>query len=133
MDDDTPAELEEMIKQLEAPSCDHVGPYEKSGDNEEKIKGLFANYGYRIDDEGYAVPDEDEDDEEEPTAEPQGVLRVVAVDSAHSSDPDAFEYPDARRRHADEPIWGVWEHNPDEDAWDEVESGLTLAEAEDAS
>ena len=44
-----------------------------------------------------------------------------------------FEYPDAHRSHADEPVWGVWEHNPDEDAWAEVESGLTLAEAEDAS
>lgn len=54
------AELEEMIAQLEDPSCDHVGPYEKSGDNEENIKGLFAIYGYHIDDEGYAVPDEQE-------------------------------------------------------------------------
>jgi hypothetical protein len=125
------AELAEMIKQLEDPSCDVVGPYEKSGDNEELIKGLFAIYGYRIDDEGYAVPDEDEDedDEEEPTAEPQGVLRVVALDSAHG-DPDFFEYPDGNRKHADEPVWGVWEHDGSE--WTEVESGLTLREAEDS-
>lgn len=129
-DNDTPAELAEMIKQLEDPSCDHVGPYEKSGDNEEHIKGLFAVYGYRINDEGYAVSDEDEDDDEEPTAEPQGVLRVVAVDDAHSVTPGVFEYPDARRRHADEPIWAVWEHDGSE--WSEVESGLTLREAEDS-
>jgi hypothetical protein len=100
------AELSEMIDQLADPSCDVVGPYEKSGDNEELIKGLFATYGYRIDDEGYAVPDEDED--------AQGVLRVVAVDSAHSTDPDAFEYPDKRRSHADEPVWAVWEHDGSE-------------------
>lgn len=55
----TDTELDELIDQLEDPSCDHVGPYEKSGDNEELIKGLFANYGYHIDDEGFAVPDEE--------------------------------------------------------------------------
>jgi len=116
-----------------------VGQYEKSGDNEELIKGLFEIYGYHIDGEGYAVPDEDDDEEEEeeegevPVTSAQGVLRVVAVDDAHSLDPGVFEYPDARRSHADEPVWGVWEHNPDEDAWAKVESGLTLAEAEDAS
>ena len=49
-------ELEEMIRQLEDPDCDHVGPYAKSGDNEELIKGLLANYGYKINDEGYGVP-----------------------------------------------------------------------------
>ena len=47
-----------LIEQLADPSCPAVGPYEKSGDNEELIKGLFALYGYHIDDEGYAVPDE---------------------------------------------------------------------------
>jgi hypothetical protein len=40
-DDDTAAELAEMIKQLEDPSFDMVGPYEKSGDNEELIKLNF--------------------------------------------------------------------------------------------
>ena len=73
---------------------------------------------------------DDDDDEEVPVTDDQGVLRVVAVDYAHSTDPDAFQYPDARRRHADEPVWGVFEHDPDEDEWVEVESGLTLREAE---
>jgi hypothetical protein len=61
-DDDIPAELAEMITQLEDPSCDHVGPYEKDGDNEDRIKGLFEIYGYRINFEGYAVPAEDADE-----------------------------------------------------------------------
>jgi hypothetical protein len=124
LDAELDPELAELIEQLADPSCDHVGPYEKSGDNEDHIKGLFELYGYHINDEGYAVPDGAEDDED------QAVLRVVAVDAAHSTDPDAFEYPDKRRSHADEPIWAVWEHDGGE--WSEVESGLTLREAEDS-
>jgi hypothetical protein len=68
-----------------------------------------------------------EPDEEVPVTHAQGVLRVVALDSAHG-DPDFFEYPDDNRKHADEPVWGVWEHDGSE--WSEVESGLTLREAE---
>jgi len=48
--------LEELIDQLGNTSCDHVGPYEKDGDNEENIKDLFAYYGYKINFEGIPVP-----------------------------------------------------------------------------
>lgn len=47
--------LRELVDQLEDPAVDHVGPYEKSGDNESLIIALFADYGYVINDEGFAV------------------------------------------------------------------------------
>lgn len=53
------ADLDTLIAQLADPSIDHVGPYQKSGDNEARIQTLFAAYEYHIDDEGYAVPDEE--------------------------------------------------------------------------
>lgn len=59
MDASNRQNLDLFIAQLEDPSCDHVGPYEKSGDNEARIQSLFAAYDYHIDDEGYAVPDEE--------------------------------------------------------------------------
>lgn len=64
----------------------------------------------------------------------EGVLRVVAVDSAHM-DPDFFEYPESLPHRADEKIWAVWEHTPGEDdgdegTWTELASGLTVQEAE---
>lgn len=55
----TDANLQALIDQLADPSEDHVGPYEKSGDNEARIQTLFAAYDYHINDEGYAVPDEE--------------------------------------------------------------------------
>lgn len=56
-----------------------------------------------------------------------GVLRIVALDSAHK-DPDFFEYPESLPDQAAEPVWGVWEHDGSD--WTEKASGLTVAEAE---
>ena len=68
--------------------------------------------------------------EETPVTDSAGILTIVALDSANASDPDAFQYPADFPKLANEPVWAVYEHDPDEDAWTEVASGLTLAEAE---
>jgi hypothetical protein len=51
-----PEELSVLIEQLADPACGDVGGIEKSGDNEFAIRGLFEQYGYTINDEGYAAP-----------------------------------------------------------------------------
>jgi hypothetical protein len=47
---------EALAAQLNDPECDHVGPYEKSGDNENAIEALLWEHGLVIDDNGWAQP-----------------------------------------------------------------------------
>jgi hypothetical protein len=47
---------EALAAQLNDPGCDHVGPYEKCGDNENAIETLLYEHGLVIDDNGWAQP-----------------------------------------------------------------------------
>lgn len=47
---------EALAAQLNDPDCGHVGPYEKSGDNENAIETLLFEHGLVIDDNGWAQP-----------------------------------------------------------------------------
>lgn len=49
---------DQLIRQIDHPDEEFVGPYRKTGDNEIHIESLAWAAGLRITPEGYAVPQE---------------------------------------------------------------------------